>query len=166
MSGANQTTAAWLWQWGVLLFIIFIMYFIVIRPQRKRDKETEDMRKGLSIGDTVVTIGGICGKIVKVTDDTIVIQGGADKTKFEIKKWAVSTVESKASMSKIPSQRVVEPEEEEKKVKPKRLGKKSSEEATAEAKADVEKAAETVAEEAAAVENAVETAAEEVTSEA
>lgn len=147
MNGANQSTQAWLMQWGIILVFIFLMYFILIRPQRKKDKEVADMRSSLAIGDEIVTIGGICGRIIKVTDDSVVIQGGADKTKFEIKKWAVSTVEKKAPVK--ANYAAAAPEPEEKKVKPKRLGKKAEE-----VVAEAENTAET------AVENATEAAAE------
>ena len=79
------------------------------------------MRNSLQVGDEIVTIGGICGKIVKTKDDTIVIQVGADKVKFEMMRWAVSSV---TSSSKTASKsNVVEEDEEEKKIKPKKLRK-------------------------------------------
>ncbi|MGN1413644.1 MAG: preprotein translocase subunit YajC [Anaerovoracaceae bacterium] len=102
-----------------LLVLIVLMYFLMIRPQKKKDKQIQDMRRNLQVGDEIVTIGGICGKIVKTKDETIVIQVGADKVKFEMMRWSVSTVTN-------ASQRVredVEAEEEQKKVKPKRLRK-------------------------------------------
>ena len=103
-----------------LLVLIVLMYFLMIRPQKKKDKQIQDMRRNLQVGDEIVTIGGICGKIVKTKDETIVIQVGADKVKFEMMRWSVSTVTN-------ASQRVREDveaaEEEQKKVKPKRLRK-------------------------------------------
>lgn len=74
------------------IILIAIMYFMLIRPQKKKDKEIASMRASLKTGDTIVTIGGILGKIVKIKDDTIVIQVGSDKVKMEIMKWAVSSV--------------------------------------------------------------------------
>ena len=75
------------------LIILFIaMYFLMIRPQRKKDKQIQEMRNNLNVGDEIVTIGGICGKIVKTKDETIVIQVGADKVKFEMMRWSVSSV--------------------------------------------------------------------------
>ena len=105
----------------VLLFVV--MYFLMIRPQKKKDKQIQDMRKSLQVGDEIVTIGGICGKIVKTKDESFIIQVGADKVKFEMMRWAVSSV-TKAS----PRRDVDDVKEEEpaKKVMPKRL-KKSSE---------------------------------------
>lgn len=102
-----------------LLILIVVMYFLMIRPQKKKDKQIQDMRRNLQVGDEIVTIGGICGKIVKTKDETIVIQVGADKVKFEMMRWAVSTVTNSSQRAKAEA----EPEEETKKVMPKRLRK-------------------------------------------
>ena len=107
----------------VIILVVFIaaMYFLLIRPQKKKEKTIQNMRNSLQVGDEIVTIGGICGKIVKTKDDTIVIQVGADKVKFEMMRWAVSSV---TSSSKTASKsNVVEEDEEEKKIKPKKLRK-------------------------------------------
>ena len=110
-------------QLAPLLIIILIMYFLMIRPQKKKDKQIQDMRKSLQVGDEIITIGGICGKIVKTKEESFIIQVGADKVKFEMMRWAVSSV-TKAS----PRRDVDDVKEEEpaKKIMPKRL-KKSSE---------------------------------------
>ena len=116
-------------QLSPLIILIVIMYFFMIRPQKKKDKQIQEMRKGLQVGDEIVTIGGICGKIVKTKEDSFIIQVGADKVKFEMMRWAVSSV-TKAS----PRRDVVDDvkEEEPKKIMPKRL-RKSSEVEEAEA---------------------------------
>ena len=107
------------------LIVLFIaMYFLMIRPQKKKDKQIADMRNSLQVGDEIVTIGGICGKIVKVKDESIIIAVGADKVKFEMKRWAVSTVETHANRNKKVEEPSVE-EEEVKKVMPKKLKKSS-----------------------------------------
>lgn len=111
----------------VLLFVI--MYFLMIRPQKKKDKQVQEMRRALSVGDEIVTIGGICGKIVKTKDDTFIIQVGADKTKFEMMRWAVSSV-TKPSTVRESVEEIKE--EAPKKSLPKRL-KKTSEVEEAEA---------------------------------
>ena len=111
----------------VMLVVIFAaFYFFLIRPQKNKDKQVQDMRNGLQVGDEIVTIGGICGKIVKTKPDTIVIQVGADRVKFEMMRWAVSSVTSTKNTAP------VQEEEEPKKVTPKRL-KKSDAEAEEEA---------------------------------
>ena len=105
-----------------LIFLFAVMYFLMIRPQKKKDKQIQDMRKSLQVGDEIVTIGGICGKIVKTKDESFIIQVGADKVKFEMMRWAVSSV-TKPS----PRRDVVDDvkEEEPKKIMPKRLRKSS-----------------------------------------
>ena len=85
------------------IILIAIMYFMLIRPQKKKDKEIASMRASLKTGDTIVTIGGIVGKIVKIKDDAVIIQVGADKVKMEIMKWAVSTVIEKKAGSSEPT---------------------------------------------------------------
>ena len=73
----------------VLMFAVF--YFFMIRPENKRKKKTEEMRNSLSVGDEIVTIGGITGKIVQVTEETITFETGEDRVRIQTKKWAVST---------------------------------------------------------------------------
>ena len=121
----------------VMLVALFaIMYFLLIRPQKKQEKQIRDMRAALKVGDDIVTIGGICGKIVRVKDNRLTIQVGADKTKFDIEKWAVSRLDEGRKESTVKASK----DEEEKKVTPKsmkKLGKKE-EAAPAETAADAE----------------------------
>lgn len=109
----------------VMLVALFaIMYFMLIRPQQKKDKEVKQMRDSLKVGDQILTIGGIYGKIVRIKEDRVTIQVGADRTKLEIAKWAVNNVE-KASADKYAKD-----ETEDKKVTPKnmkKLGEKKEE---------------------------------------
>ncbi len=108
---------------GMLVLLVVVMYFLLIRPQKKKEKAVTAMRSALRVGDEIVTIGGICGKIVKTKEESIVIQVGADKLKFEMMRWSVSKVLK-------PSDRPVETKEEEedgsekpKKALPKRMKK-------------------------------------------
>lgn len=81
-------------QWSGLIMIVAmfaIMYFLMIRPENKRKKQAEEMRNSLKKGDQITTIGGIVGRIVMVTDDTIVIETSDDRVRMELTKWAVST---------------------------------------------------------------------------
>ncbi|MBR4879841.1 MAG: preprotein translocase subunit YajC [Clostridia bacterium] len=79
--------------WIVLTFVIF--YFVLIRPQKKREKEEKAMLNALKVGDNVVTIGGITGKIVSIKDDLLVIETGADRVKLNFQRWAIRSVEEK-----------------------------------------------------------------------
>ena len=74
-----------------LVLMIALMYFLMIRPENKRKKQAEEMRNSLKKGDQITTIGGIIGKIVQVTDETIIIETSDDRVRMELAKWAVST---------------------------------------------------------------------------
>ena len=85
--------------WGMLLMLgaVFIaMYFFMIRPQRKQEKEQNDMRNSLAVGDEITTIGGIIGKVVSIKEETCVIETTHERTKIRILKSAVSRVDVKA----------------------------------------------------------------------
>ena len=132
-----------------LVILIAVMYFLLIRPQKKREKEVNAMRSGVQVGDEIITIGGICGKVVKTKEDSLVIQVGADRIKFEIMRWAVSKVVEESDK---PAAKTSEEETEETEVKksgkPKKLKKsaapaeKEQEEPAAEAEPETETAAE------------------------
>lgn len=78
-------------------FIILIVafYFILIKPQKKKEKETRNMLNSLVAGDEIVTIGGIHGKVVKVKEDTVTIETGSDRVKIVFERGAVSRVTKK-----------------------------------------------------------------------
>ena len=73
----------------VLMFAVF--YFFIIRPENKKKKKTEEMRNSLSIGDEITTIGGMTGKLVQITEDTVTFETGEDRVRIQIKKWGIST---------------------------------------------------------------------------
>lgn len=113
-----------------LVLLIFIMYFLLIRPQKKREKQVNAMRSSIKVGDQIITIGGIYGTVVRLRDEQLVIQVGSDKTKLEITRWAVSKVitDEPAAARTSKTKREAEPakeeaEESQKKSKPKRLDK-------------------------------------------
>ena len=81
----------------ILVLLFAVMYFLMIRPQKKREKETKAMRAGLGVGDEIVTIGGLCCKVVKTKEESIVVQVGPDKVKMEFMRWAVSKVVKQGS---------------------------------------------------------------------
>ena len=77
----------------VLCVVMLVaMYFLMIRPENKRKKQAEEMRSSLKKGDQITTIGGIIGRIVMVTDNTIIIETSEDRVRMELTKWAVSSV--------------------------------------------------------------------------
>ncbi len=72
--------------------VIGAFYFFLIRPQKKKEKATQDMRNSVTEGTEVVTIGGIYGKVVNAKEDVLTIEVGADKVKLRIARWAVGKV--------------------------------------------------------------------------
>lgn len=111
-----------------LIILIAVMYFLMIRPQRKKDKAINEMRRSLTVGDEIVTIGGIVGKIVKTKDETIVIQVGSDRVKLEMMRWAVSSITKEARGKAREVYDEVKEEDEPKKKGIKRLRKDPVEE--------------------------------------
>ncbi len=77
-----------------LLLVIVAMYFILIRPQRKREKESQKMRNNLQVGDEVTTSGGIVGRVVSLREDTVVVETGSDRSKIRVKRWAIQSNET------------------------------------------------------------------------
>ena len=74
-----------------MLVVMFgLLYFMMVRPESKRKKAAEQLRKSLSVGDEVTTIGGIIGTVCAVKENTIVIETGADRVRIEMTKWAVA----------------------------------------------------------------------------
>ena len=91
-SQAQQAAApSWTSYLTLLIPVVFIvlMWLFLIRPQRKKEKKAKEMLKTLTVGDEVVTISGVVGRIVQVKDDGFVIESGVDRTKFRVKRWAV-----------------------------------------------------------------------------
>jgi len=72
--------------------VIGAFYFFLIRPQKKKEKATQEMRNSIKEGSEVVTIGGLYGKVVNAKEDTLTIEVGADKVKLKIARWAIGKV--------------------------------------------------------------------------
>jgi len=82
--------------WFFIVYIAFfigIMYLLIILPQKRRDKKAREMLGALQEGNTIITIGGISGKIINIKDDDLTIETGVEKTKILVKKWAVKEVQ-------------------------------------------------------------------------
>ena len=75
----------------ILIFVVF--YFMMIRPQRKKDKQVKEMLNNLKKDDRVCTIGGIYGTIVSLKDDTITLAVGKDNLSMVVARWAIRSVE-------------------------------------------------------------------------
>jgi len=74
------------------VIIIGVFYFLLIRPQKKKEKQIQEMRNSIKEGDEISTIGGIYGKVINTKDDIVTIEVGADKVKFKIARWAVGKI--------------------------------------------------------------------------
>ena len=76
----------------MILVMVAIFYFMLIRPENKRKKEAEQMRNTLKKGDWLTTIGGLYGKVVAITDRTVVLETSEDRVRVEFLKSAIGTV--------------------------------------------------------------------------
>ena len=120
---------------NILLLVGFIalLYFMMIRPQKKKEKADAEMRSSLKVGDEIMTIGGVIGKITKINEKSVIITTGADKTKIEFIKTAIASVKSADTAKKADKAEVEDDKLDEKapskdkKVAPKKLTKKSEE---------------------------------------
>jgi len=80
---------------GLLLpfaVVILVMYFLVMRPENKRKKQAEEMRNSLKKGDWITTIGGVYGRVVAITNRTVVIETSEDRVRVEFLKSAIGNV--------------------------------------------------------------------------
>ena len=77
----------------MMVVMVAVFYFMLIRPQKKKDKAVKDMLSALKKGDRICTIGGIYGTIAEIKEDTITIAVGAQKTQMVIARWAIRSVE-------------------------------------------------------------------------
>ena len=120
----------------LMVLLIAMIYFMMIRPQKKKEKADKEMREALRVGDEVITIGGIIGKVEKINEKSIIISTSAGKNKIEFLKSAIASVSSKnPNAADKPAAKEAAKEAEEakapsrsKKVTPKKLTKKSDDE--------------------------------------
>ena len=97
LAGTDSEASGWESTWPMLVFLVVIFvffWFVMIRPQRKRQKEHQEMMESLNKGDKVITAGGIYGTIESVNDDNVVlkIEGG---TTIRIARGSVAVVRDK-----------------------------------------------------------------------
>ena len=85
--GSGTFTIVW------LIIMVALFYFMLIRPQKKKEKADRQLRASLQAGDKIVTIGGFTGRILSVKDDEVTFETGAAKTRLTVKKWAIQTRE-------------------------------------------------------------------------
>lgn len=105
---------------GMLLMLVgvfVLMYFTTVRPQKKRQKEEQQMRDNIQVGDEITTIGGIMGRVVTTKEDSLIIETGADRNKMKIARWAVQTNNTANEKLEAERQAAKEAAEAEKKAK-------------------------------------------------
>lgn len=81
----------------LMIGLVVLVFFFMFRSQKKQEKEANDMRNNLQIGDEITTIGGIIGEIVRIKEETVTIETGKDRTKIRILRTAIRTVDVHAS---------------------------------------------------------------------
>ncbi len=81
------------------LLLIPVLYFVMIRPQQRRQKQWQQMLGGIKAGDKVTTAGGIRGTIISIKDDVIIIKVAPDGIKMEVAKNAIASVTTQESPS-------------------------------------------------------------------
>lgn len=98
---------------GIIMMVVLfaLMYFMMIRPQKKKDKQVKEMRSSLSVGDEVITIGGIHGKVVKTNDEVVTLEMAHAKQRVEFSKWAIGSVVKKGKDKVEVIQDAIEEEE-------------------------------------------------------
>ena len=85
---------------GMIVVVVAVFYFAGIRPQKKQEKQVNEMRNNLQVGDEVTTIGGIIGKVVSIKEETFVLETTRDRTRIRFLKTAVSRIDVKAEDAK------------------------------------------------------------------
>ncbi len=84
-------------QFGPIILLFGLMYVILILPQKKKEKKTREMINQAIVGDKVVSIGGVSGRIINIKDDEFTIESGNERTKVTVKKWAIKEVDKPIS---------------------------------------------------------------------
>lgn len=116
-----------------IVLMIAIFYFLMIRPESKRKKQAEEMRNSLKKGDWLTTIGGVYGRVVAITDRTVVIETSEDRVRVEFLKSAigqVGTLDQQAAAQQRPAKKDKKAAEEKVEEKPAETETKSESDKT------------------------------------
>ena len=95
LAGETSNASNWI-MIGSFVLIAVVFYFVLIRPQRKQERQANEMRNALQVGDEITTIGGIIGEIVSIKEETITIETSRDRTKIRFLRSAVRSVDVRA----------------------------------------------------------------------
>ena len=86
----------------MIVGLVLVFWLLIIRPQKKQEKETQKMRNSIMVGDTITTIGGINGIVrqIKEDEDLYIIESSADKSKIAVKRWALQSKDASGAESR------------------------------------------------------------------
>jgi len=121
-TGEGGGTAGGMMSFLPLILIVVVFYFILIRPQNKKNKQVQQMRSAIKRGDRITTIGGFIGKVIRVKEEVITIEVGSDKTRLDIMRWGISKKDDPSTAPKAGKE--TDEERAEKEEKPKQKPKK------------------------------------------
>ncbi len=123
----------------MIVLMIAIFYFLMIRPENKRKKQAEEMRSALKKGDWLTTIGGVYGRVVAITDRTVVIETSEDRVRVEFLKSAIGQVGTLDEQAAAQQRPVKKSKKDEAAEAAPAVEEKASEETAAEAPAETDK---------------------------
>ncbi len=95
-SGGSTNTGGSPWITIIMIVgLVLVFYFFAIRPQKKQEKQDQEMRDSLAVGDEITTIGGIIGKVISIKDETFVLETTKDRTKIRFLRGAIRSIDVK-----------------------------------------------------------------------
>lgn len=109
------------WPILIMIAVMGVFMFMSSRSQRKKQKEEQEMRNAVDIGDEITTIGGICGRVVTVKENTLIIETGADRNRMTITRWAIQSNDT--ARARVEAERAAAKEAAEKAKAEKKAGK-------------------------------------------
>lgn len=84
-------------QFAIPLVLVGAMYFLLIAPQKKREKAAVQMLSTLKEGDEIVTIGGVIGKVLNIKDDEVIVETSIEKTQIRMMRWSIKQISNKSA---------------------------------------------------------------------
>ncbi len=95
LTAEGTGTSGFFGSYGMIIILVVMvgaMYLLMWRPQKKKEKQAQELRNSIEIGDEVTTIGGIVGRVVSVKEDTFVIETAGERSRMRFKRWAIQEV--------------------------------------------------------------------------
>ena len=114
----------------LMIGLVVLVFFFMFRSQKKQEKEANDMRNNLQVGDEITTIGGIIGEIVRIKDETVTIETGKDRVKIRVLRTAIRSVDVHATDKYGTAPAQPQPKESPIKVEKVKTSKKNKKEKT------------------------------------